>query len=168
MTTKDALFRIKTMLSNPTAPQISGYLVRYKIDHIKRKTEVIGKCALGELACKCGLVIPPRWEQRFIPLDGFFNRMLRRVKIEYVRYNSVEPTYNMIMKELGFPEWLVSGQNLPSINVGSVNGVKVIEISFDERHGSNIDNYIYRLNDAGFTYQEIVDFLITTFGDIHD
>lgn len=122
-----------------------------------------GKCALGELGCQLGLLIPPRWESHISPKTGLINQILNRKETLWSAINGYEPAYYIITETLGFPSWLTSGENLPHIGLLS-NGTLYVE--FD--HGWDIDFYIYRLNDAGYTYAEIIEFLETTFGDIED
>lgn len=63
------------------------------------------------------------------------------------------------LRELGIPDDFVDEDCLPSMWVGA----KSSSIDFDQC--VSIGSYIYGLNDSGFTYPQLVEFLQTTFED---
>lgn len=100
--------------------------------------EPIGKCAMGEISCQSGL------------------------KIQDSCYHSM---HSDILKIVGVPKWLIHGGNLPILERS--NG-KIQKLLFYEESscGINLDDYIIYTNDFGWTYNEIADFLETTFKDL--
>jgi len=64
--------------------------------------------------------------------------------------------YIKILRKAQVPKWLLEGLNLPHFSMG-----------FHEWYGwgDNLDSWLYELNDNHLTYEEISDFLKTTFED---
>ena len=74
-------------------------------------------------------------------------------------YDNDQPTLTREqLLQLGIPEDLVNGKILPMIWTN-------MEVDFNEDNTSSIGTYIWKLNDVGYTYDTIVEFLRTTFGD---
>ena len=107
--------------------------------HLVRKNfngEIIGKCAEGEIACQNGLKI----------VDG----------TEFLSEDE------LLM--LGIPPDFV--YNLPYIHQyhPTLESPPTWTIDFEDQT-DNVGHYIIRLNDDGFEYDQIIEFLETTFGD---
>ena len=120
-------------LLHPQYEQIKGALIKYNKEFGQKKSEIIGKCAEGEIACQNGIVV------------GKFQNLLDSFQL----------------KKLGIPKDLVE-EGMPMLRRDGKDGH--IEFNMDNQI-DDIGDYIIYLNDAGFTYPEIVEFLITTFED---
>lgn len=124
-------------LRNTKIPQIFGDLIKFDNDD-----NLIGKCALGVIACDVGL-----------PLS-----------IENMSYS-----YDKIMEYSGVPEELERFKNklLPVIDYLQGCGVYHVDSLDleDSSKNSMLSTTIYSLNDAGLTFSEIADWLEITFGD---
>ena len=131
------LKNIITILHEPKYPQIKGAL-----EEEDDNGNIIGKCALGEIRCQVGAseVIDITDE------DG------------------------IIMKKAGVPAWMRNGKNFPSMGYeygkpdvdGNVDGW--LEPSTNRMEGFKLQDYIWKLNDAGLNYDQIAEFLEVTFG----
>lgn len=132
---------ITKILRNPEYPQITGDL-----EKLNENSEIEGKCALGELRCQSGV-------------KNYYNTTDER---------------GVIMKKCGVPKWLYSRTNLPKFydlrrNGNWVSFNKNLRLDFDDDvffRKSNIQEWIYGLNDSGFTYDQICEWLEVTFGDL--
>jgi len=71
-------------------------------------------------------------------------------------FNMRTSEYIKILRKAKVPKWLLEGANLPRICNADVQ-VPV------EDGGRNLDQLLYQLNDEYFTYEEISDFIRTTF-----
>jgi len=78
-------------------------------------------------------------------------------KIPYKRYQTVLDDDDFRL--LGIPEDLVSDNILPIFDI------RVFSLGSGYDLGYSISNYLFKLNDAGFTYPEIAEFMRTTFED---
>lgn len=147
MTLKQALEKLEQILSNPKYPQIKNNLVRFD-----DMGEPIGKCAYGEMGCQLGLI---------------------KSREDY-GYD----LYDMVNQTLGFPDWMITGGNLPvsayrvDADTGTSSTYFPLEVTDDFDCtlvcGSNIMSYIVNLNDAGYSYSQIIEFMKTTFGDLDE
>ena len=122
--------RICTILRNPKYPQIQDRLIE-----TNGKGKIIGKCALGEVACQIGI------SEKVV-----------------MTFNSED--YHQILARTNIPKWLYNDACLPNPMVESASLG-----SYDNEFYS-LQNIIVSLNDHGFEYHEIADFLEVTFGDV--
>jgi len=145
MTVRQALDKVTEILSTPQHPQIKGKLIEYGYAG-NGEVIILGKCALGELSCRVGLPLKP---------------------------HQPPPYHSTILTLTGFPAWMSEG-NLPTMRASVVNKVNLlwfIDSCFEGKTiegESHLSSYITLMNDYGFTYQQIIEFLETTFGDIED
>ncbi len=102
---------------------------------IKNKAgEAVGKCALGEINCQMN-----------------------------VGETSITDDMGLIMKACKVPEDLCTDRVLPSIDSGFDEIYGMDEINKEFFLNDNIQDWIWKLNDAGYTYEQIVEFLEATF-----
>ena len=131
MTIKESIDNICDILETPEYEQIKGYLSKWDGD------ECIGKCALGEIACRVGLKLTK--------------------EVYHVAYTS-------IMYNADLPRWLVDGYALPFMSRTDDTKIGMDEID-PLLTGNNIQEYIWKMNDQGYTYKQIADFLRCTFAN---
>lgn len=146
------LSTITGALRNAKYPQIKFHLIAFKwhdaqdeedaITDIEKEIE--GKCALGELACSLNFTVKE--------VINFEADPIKRVD-----------GHRMIMGRAGVPNDLASDDILPNTDFDQLHA----EVNFD-LSGQNLDEYIYLMNDAGYTYPMIIEFLETTFGDCYE
>lgn len=98
--------------------------------------DIIGKCAQGEIACQNNLIDWKTYQFNTLGSSEF--------------------------KKLGLPEDLLWG-NLPDISLTRTENETIVD--FDSAFGASLGQIIIHLNDKGFTYPQIVEFLRTTFED---
>jgi len=133
------LDNICNILRHPYYKKVTGSLAIFN-----DLEEVIGKCALGEISCRVG--------------------------IKLTKENSAFIKYGKIMETARVPFCLREGKILPEINYANTNDFNSINVEDfpSEYGGADLEWWIYTLNDAGLKYNEIADFLETTFGDMAD
>lgn len=129
--------------------RMEGILSNHKYPQIRGKlilrddyNNIVGKCAYGEMACGTGIHVPED--------------------------NYTLTLYEQIGTAVGFPSWLVSGFILPTFSVTEGFYQPFTHTGDDMWSGDSIMNWIVRLNDNGFTYPEIIEFLKTTFDGVED
>lgn len=137
----EAIEKICQILRTPEYPQGMGLLVEFDIHG-----NIISKCALGEISCRSGLPITESMVD--------------------------DPNYNYsIMRTAHIPIDLYEGCLLPCMlswdsETQPINLSTHIPPEDDfEGDGDNIQDWIWKLNDNGFTYDEIAEFLEVTFQD---
>jgi len=138
------------ILRTPDYPQIQGELVQ--LDHEQPNDRiVIGKCALGELSCRLG------------------NSLTETIDISNWSTSAVYAKTILQLAD-GLPSWIVTGNWLPQIRrVHDVDETASPNILFDDRMiECNLGELIMNMNDLCFTYEEIADFLETTFEDLEE
>ena len=99
--------------------------------------KIVGKCALGEISCKVGL-----------KLDK----------------DCTTHIYRDILEAAGVPKAYLDGDNLPYFSRTDLTVGTFDVFDFDTDHGCDLDQYIWTLNDEGYNYNEISEFLRCTFG----
>lgn len=107
------------------------------VERDEETDEIIGKCAEGEIAC-----------QNNLKLDRDFGRL-------GVGY----------MAKLGIPLDLLTMCYPIITKIYHTKNKGTIIVDFENITADNIEGMITSLNDYGFTYPEIIEFLRTTFGD---
>lgn len=98
--------------------------------------EIVGKCALGELRCNKNVNTSPEDDTDM---------------------------YGNIMKSFNIPFDIINGLPRLSAHYGEHGWYDPV-FNF-EREDEHIQTYIWKLNDCGFTYTQLVEFLKETFGD---
>ena len=68
-------------------------------------------------------------------------------------------SYYSILEAAGVPKYLRERQNLPYMERRD----KEVRIEFHDDAGSDLDQYIWMMNDEGYTYDQISEFLRCTF-----
>ncbi len=133
-------------LRNPKYKQIKGTLIMYKNAN---PNEIIGKCALGEIACQVGM-------------DRTVTMGLATDEYDQILHAAGVPTW---LTDRILPDWTSHhanelGQQSGPCHSGCCKDIPCNQVS--------LSTYIYYMNDTGWKYKEIADFLETTFGDIED
>ena len=147
--------QICEILRSPKFPQGRGDLMMYHIkpEYLDEDGGLIGdtltsdmievetKCALGEISCRTSNLAETWRRMRKLDSTTYSEEILSAVK--------------------GLPRDLIVGRNLP------LTTKEGPEFDSEFKSGS-LGHIIYGLNDEGFTYAEICEFLETTFGDVED
>lgn len=74
-------------------------------------------------------------------------------------YDNYNVSYNDILYKAGVPKYLLEKQNLPYMERKN----REVRIEFHDSAGSDLDQYIWMMNDEGYTYDQISEFLRCTF-----
>lgn len=117
--------------------------VRQIIGHLAEydyEGELYGKCALGVISCDVGLT-------------------LERGKLD--------PDYDQIMLRAKVPREFINDHILPNV-LATYSGTEGPSLYISETETDDLSVHIFTLNDRGFTFEQIADFLETTYGDVED
>lgn len=137
---------INNILLNPHNKQTKAKLVEFY-----KNGKVKGKCAIGEIGCQSG----------FTPMQLCIMG---------------QHEYSEILDKIKVPKEYTHGKILPNLTIKydlakqkSFSDFEEITDEHDKHqyYGVNLQEYIWMLNDRGFKYKEIAEFITTTFGK-HD
>lgn len=109
----------------------------------------------------------PQIRGRLIEKDGQGSIVGKCAEGEIACYNNIPIEgcegflENDLLRNLGIPSDFVYG-GLPKMTLSFITGQEKIDFRNVDH---NIGDYIINLNDSGFTYPQIVEFLKETFGD---
>lgn len=117
--------KMSQVLRETTINQIQCSLIKFDSEN-----NIIGKCALGVLACESG--------------DTDLKLSINQTAVPYYR---IVKAYDTGLDN-----------ELPYLSARSLN------LQFNHKVYHGVDDYIYRLNDAGLTFEQIADFLETNLG----
>lgn len=139
---------IVNVLRECDIPQVQTALIREFYN--KDGELVIGKCAMGVLSCEAGMTLSVDMNEDLI---------------------NDTANYQQILKLYDVPEEWWGNELLPEcLSIGSPH--------FDDRffdededvyfHTVQLHQFIFRMNDNGFTFKDIADCIEVTFEDVED